>query len=300
MTPGTATRPVRWPEDAAAIHRLLAAGWRAGRPETSLHPGDLYWRAGLRDLADLQVWEDGSGEIVGFVELDSKDSSCDIAVAPGRAAALELELFAWAETAARRRGDGRTFIVGCFDGNEERAARLRSLGFEPTDDFYPHHLHPLDGPLPSASRRDGDVVRPLREDELAARVELGGAAFGSTALTVEKLRRIRTGPGYDPDLDLVAVDGAGALAAFALFWFDPHERLGQLEPLGCHPDHQRRGLARTLIEEGLRRLRDRGTREALVVTGGKNAATRSLYEECGFRPVAEDRDWSKRIRGTDA
>jgi mycothiol synthase len=285
---------MRWPGDAEALLRLLGDGWRVGRPRVSLHPADLVWRQCLRASRDLRIWETSAGEAVGLVELDAADSSCDIAVRPDLVEPLERELFSWAEEEARRRGSGETFTVGCFDGNEPRAALLRELGFESTEDFYPHFLRPLDR-VPEVRPVEGYAIRPLRDDELEERVELGRLASGQTSLTPEKLAALRRGPGYDPEFDLVAVDGAGRLAAFTLCWLDAENGLGQLEPVGCHPEHRRRGLARAAIEEGLRRMRERGAREVLVVTGGGNAGARALYESIGFDEVGRDRDWVKAL-----
>jgi ribosomal protein S18 acetylase RimI-like enzyme len=286
------SRRVRWPQDAAVLDRLVGDAWLASRPRASLHPADVVWRACLRDPDELRLFSTGAGEAVGLVELDSKDSSCDIAVRPGHGEILERELFTWAEEEGRRRGDGDTFTVGCFDGNDGRARLLETLGYEPSDDFYPHFLRPLDD-IPEPEVPESYVVRPLRDADLAARVELGRLAFGRTALTVGKLRAARAGPGYDPELDLLAVDDRGEPAAFALCWAHRRTGLGQFEPLGCHPDHRRRGLARAVIAEGLRRLRDRGALEALVETGSDNAGACALYEACGFQVVGEDRDWIK-------
>jgi ribosomal protein S18 acetylase RimI-like enzyme len=63
--------------------------------------------------------------------------------------------------------------------------------------------------------------------------------------------------------------------------FEPTNRSGVFEPVCTHPDHQRRGLARALMLEGMRRLRDLGTLTACVDTGDMEPAN-ALYRVCGF------------------
>ena len=59
---------------------------------------------------------------------------------------------------------------------------------------------------------------------------------------------------YRPDLDLLVLDGAGEVAAYGLFWFDPTTSTGLVEPLRTEHAQQRRGLARRLLSVGVDRL----------------------------------------------
>jgi ribosomal protein S18 acetylase RimI-like enzyme len=86
---------------------------------------------------------------------------------------------------------------------------------------------------------------------------------------------------YRPELDQVAVAPDGSFAAFCLCWLDEGNRVGDLEPVGTHPDHRRLGLARAVCLAGLRSLRDAGADTALVYSVGGSGATR-LYESVGF------------------
>ena len=136
-------------------------------------------------------------------------------------------------------------------------------------------------------------LRNRGDREVVDRVALGGAAFGRTALSVPRYQALRAGPGYDASLDVVAVDARGRLAAFCLAWHDPITRTGELEPIGCHPDHRRRGLARAVIQEALARLRERNADQVVVYTGCANRGARALYEALGFRVIGEDYDYAK-------
>jgi GNAT superfamily N-acetyltransferase len=73
-------------------------------------------------------------------------------------------------------------------------------------------------------------------------------------LNVAKYERLLTVPHYRLEDDLVVETSDGSLAAFALCWFDQDGRVGELEPVGTHPDHQRRGLSRAIVTEAVRRL----------------------------------------------
>ena len=89
---------------------------------------------------------------------------------------------------------------------------------------------------------------------------------------------------YDPSLDLAVEAPAGQVAGYALFWHDPVTRVGLVEPMRVEDDYQRRGLARAMLTEGLRRLADRGAHR-LKVSYVTDIA-RALYAGSGFQ-VAE-------------
>ena len=85
---------------------------------------------------------------------------------------------------------------------------------------------------------------------------------------------------YDATLDLSIETDAGAPAGYALFWHEPSTGIGQLEPMRVLDEHQRRGLGRCLLTEGLDRLAARGARRLKV--GFDGPAGRALYTGAGF------------------
>ncbi len=61
-----------------------------------------------------------------------------------------------------------------------------------------------------------------------------------------------------------AVAPNGEYAAFCTIWFDDVTRSAYFEPVGTAPQHQRRGLGKAVMCEGLRRLKRMGATLALV------------------------------------
>ena len=79
----------------------------------------------------------------------------------------------------------------------------------------------------------------------------------------------------------------GSVASYTLAWLDEVNRVGELEPVGTHEAHRRKGLGRAVNLFALQRLRDEGATEALVACRGDDAhpIPRKLYAAVGFREV---------------
>jgi ribosomal protein S18 acetylase RimI-like enzyme len=76
-------------------------------------------------------------------------------------------------------------------------------------------------------------------------------------------------------------------------WTDPLAEIGEFEPVGVHPDHQRRGLGRVVMRHGLRLMRAAGMRDAIVFSLRTNVASEALYRSAGFDELALHRLYRK-------
>jgi ribosomal protein S18 acetylase RimI-like enzyme len=112
--------------------------------------------------------------------------------------------------------------------------------------------------------------------------KLLNAAFRRTQHTGHEYRTFMTSsPSFEHLLNLVALAPDGSFAAHVGVTYDAVNRHGIFEPVCTHPDHVRNGLARALINEGMRRLAQRGAVSACVETGDMEPAN-ALYRACGF------------------
>lgn len=91
---------------------------------------------------------------------------------------------------------------------------------------------------------------------------------------------------YVADLDLAVLAPDGSVAAYGLFWHDPVTSVGLVEPMRTEEAHQRKGLARAVLSNGLDRLSRRGTQRLKV--GYATAVAHDLYTGSGFEVAATD------------
>ena len=74
----------------------------------------------------------------------------------------------------------------------------------------------------------------------------------------------------------MAIAPDGAIAALCTVWFDDVTRSAYIEPVATVPAHQRRGLGKALVTEGLRRVQRMGATVAFV--SGYSPAANALYQ----------------------
>ena len=107
----------------------------------------------------------------------------------------------------------------------------------------------------------------------------------------EWYKNVQRIPLYRRDLDILAVAPDGELAAFCTVWFDDVTRTAVFEPVGTHPEHQKRGLGKAVMAEGLRNAERLGATLATVSSYGK--AAHALYESMGFTEFDLLEPWMK-------
>jgi mycothiol synthase len=246
-------------------------------------------------------WEDDTGRLVGVVHPEAGgDPFLEVDPAWRH---LEPEMLAWAESHSATRRDGRRILeVFAWDWDEPRRALLTGRGYAQQATGGWRRVLRVGARSPEAAGAaagpalaDGYTLATTGEASLDAdagrMAALLNAAFGRTVHTAAEYRSFMTGaPAFRHDLNLVAVAPDGSFAAHVGVYWDAANRHGVFEPVCTHPDHLRRGLARTLVLEGARHLEALGAVTATVDTGDMEVAN-AFYRSLGFHEEHRGHDW---------
>jgi mycothiol synthase len=297
-------RPAADVEDLATAGGLMSAAWRAEAPHVAETPAAIEWWYAVThpDPLDqhLRLWFD-DGRPVAWTWHEPPELECHVWTGD---AGADADLFGAIIRAVDT--DAGEAELGAFAADDDAASIgvLRERGFEAAGRVLTQWQRRVDDdavPGP-AVLPDGYRIRGVRgADEFAARVELHRAAFPKSRLTAEKYERLLTVPHYRFEDDLVVEAPDGTLAAFALTWYDAVGRVGELEPVGTHPEHQRRGLSRAIVTAAVGRLFERGARTVQVYSDASEAPAEALYPAVGFRRRATHRRYAIRSpRAADA
>jgi mycothiol synthase len=265
------------------------------------HVGELMWGffmvlCHLNPQEQIRLWHDRQGRLVAYAIL-GEDPSFDCQVLPAYEwCGIEAEALAWAEARIRElraRGAERLsgqLVSGARQDDANRIAFLEQHGFRYSGKFAEvNMLRPLDEPIPEPTVSPGCQVRALAEtgetSDRAGAVRDVWLPWTVGHVRDEDYARLMQLPGYDRELDVVAVAPDGLIAAYVNGWPDPVNRIGDFGPVGARPAYRRQGLTRAVLLEGLRRLKARGMDRVCVSTGVSNTPALRLYESIGFRIV---------------
>lgn len=276
---------------------------QSARPELNMHLGDVAWRFNrsnqFQPTEAIQIWEhEQSDEIAGLGWYTAAHYGVDLLVANEyRGIGLEKRILTWAEQKLRqipfeKRGHAEV-KVQVFEWDKEREQSLSQAGYRRDMFHYTWFHYDLAVQLESPVLPAGFTIRPVNQQEAAARAELHNLAFFTDDVTQDSYLRVMNSAAYRPELDIVAVAPDGTLAAFALGWINPVLQSGLFEPVGTHPEFRRLGLAKAVILAGMRQMRAAGMCLALVYTESPNLQAQKLYLSAGFATAGKQFDWVK-------
>lgn len=294
--------------DYLGMHNLIADNYSL--PQHQLYPSvaDLdYWRYVWEDNSDniqtAQIWKDPFEKIVGFVWLnaDGADYVCH-----HHHRNLENMMLAWVEQQRLqiKPADSITWVnqINIFDCDHQRQNIAQRRGYERTEQFSYYGKRDLSASIPPTTLPKGHLIRSISDlKDIEQRAALHEIAAGGSRITPAQYQiMMAQALTYRQDLDLVVTAPDGQIVAFCTAWFDTRNEVGVFEPLGCHPNYRRRGLAKNLLYEGMVRLKQLGATTVFVSHGGLTSEEETdpaleLNASVGFHMIGRNYQWQKQL-----
>lgn len=274
---------------ADALPAMQSLASRIWSRDSRHHPGQLAWGYAYGVPEDL-----GHGpalvlrredEVVAWAWAEAEDWM-ELCVDPAAPGAGDVAIGWFLD----RAGDGvvRTMAL---DAEEHIIAALDLAGFVVEEEvpWFTHHFLDLDELAPTPVL-PGYWLRHVQPDEAGARAACHRSAWtppgGTSRVTAGAYERLMDTPPYRADLDWVAVDAEGLMVASCLVWLDDLTGVALVEPVGCAPEHQGRGLAGAVSLAALAAARRLGATTGLVCPRGDDGypVPRRVYQALGFEP----------------
>ena len=298
-------RPYQSESDYALMRQLLIQTFPLTEPPLNCTIGDIdWWRstppesAGAPDVTTrVKLWFDDAGTLVAFAW--PAVDHVDLMIRPNHRR-LERSALPQIEDEFRQsltaESTSRAFHYWSYEQDHVRNTMLSEFGYQRLENFLSMYKLALPAKPESRPLPEGYSIRAFAgESEIEARVNVHRAAFHPSKMTVERHRRAMALPTYRQELDLVCQTVEGTLTAYTIIWFDEVNRIGLFEPVGCHPDFQRKGLASAVMTEGLRRLYDLGATHAYVNSWREDSAGSYTYKALGFDLIGRLYQWKKEL-----
>jgi mycothiol synthase len=247
----------------------------------------------------ITLWE-SKGQIVAMLNPDG-DGEAFFQVHPAFCEEVSMaEMLEVAEQKlSKSNAQGRKELIVWVNADDSSTKDLLAREGYVRSKYSAEHMRRrfLAQPIPDPAPGGGYTVRALGDaSELPARSWLSWKAFHPDEPDEkyqgwEWYRNVQRVPLYRRDLDIVAVAPDGELAAFCTVWFDDITRTAVFEPVGTHPEHQRRGLGKAVMSEGLRRAERLGA--TLATVSSYSTGAHALYHSMGFTEFDLLEPWIK-------
>lgn len=243
----------------------------------------------------VRLWETTEAELVGAVTPEGR-STFFLQIHPIHRH-LELEMIRWIvehDRSARRTESEAPLQVCAMDTDRTRATHLTAHGFAPHGPVNRISRRAVRLRVPPISLPPGYTLRAVRledPEELSRLANTLNATFCRSKWTADNVRVLTKAPMYRSEMDLLIVGPEGDIAAFTTVWVDSHHRTAIFEPVGTHPAHRRRGLARALLATALQRLQDLGIDTAETSSVPTNTPALGLYRQIGFEHAGDEVAW---------
>jgi ribosomal protein S18 acetylase RimI-like enzyme len=258
--------------------------WRIEEQHAPQHIGDLAWMR-FQHRGREHEWRvrllQRNGTDVGWGWLRLPDSTLFWCIRPDARASLVDDMLTWAEAEAP--GSRLAVEVQSTDGTSLAILENRGYRFDQSARVLAVHHREL-AVDPSVEPPTGFRVRTVEPGDLSDRVELHRTVWAPSRVTEESFSDVQNAWPYRLDLDCIVQVPDGRLAAYCVAWLDATNGVGELEPVGTHPDFRRLGLGSVVCRFALQRLRKEGAARAVVYADVDlaNPGPKALYESIGF------------------
>ncbi|MCA9726137.1 MAG: GNAT family N-acetyltransferase [Candidatus Eisenbacteria bacterium] len=283
------SHPYRGGEDLSRLKAMVTAIWKEEGALAPFSVCDFDWKLYQHPNIDpsnrIRIWEIDT-QPVGFAWYTPPGDVEIVIVPEHREMSLFQPMLEWVtERHLQESSEADQLGIWALESDVSLPFLLQRLGYFASDRSFLHLLCEMESAPKPPVLPEGYRIRHLRGlEELEPRAQVHRDAFAPARLTLESYRSLMQSSGYRKELDIVVEAPGGEFAAFALGWFDPDQRLGEIEPVGTHPQHRGSGLARAATTELLRRLHALGAQQVLLYTHSDRLVDR-LYREAGFRAV---------------
>jgi predicted N-acetyltransferase YhbS len=243
------------------------------------------------------IWENEAGDVVGVVNIEHADKDHSgwgeafFQRHPDHDCLLP-EMLDFAEANLRNRERNLLFSP-IYDHDDAFLAVARERGYQRIEEYALwDSVFAIQGELPDYTLPEGYRLRSMADDnDLNRRRKAFGLGFNHpdprdwpSLLSYQELQQA---PDYRRDLDLYVVAPDGESASFCVAWWDERNHMACLEPVGTVPEHRRKGLARTVVLEAIRRVAKLGAEKVFV------GSDQAFYLSLGFEMKYASHHWRK-------
>ena len=248
---------------------------------------------------DTQIWENESGQIIGFAMLWRRQPTSSYIVLESfvhpifTTDELLLTILQWgdhrANDIAEEQKISLTVYATGFSQHGSSANLLKQYGYvllpPNPDEYNVYFAKPLQNEIPIPLLSAGYRIRHLQDlDDL----ESYQALYGFSKVNPLHQKELIESDEY---CHLIVVNPDGKFVAYCecsvchAEWERTNQRIGWIDYIETRPEQQKKGLGRVALAAGLMQLQEWGAETAMLITINTNIPAMNLYNKTGFDRV---------------
>ena len=248
---------------------------------------------------DTQIWENESGQIIGFAMLWSKEPASSYIVLDSfihpKFASNELlsAILNWGDLRANeitkeQETSLTVYVTGFsqydFSDNILKQYGYRLLPLNP-DEHNVYFGKPLQNEFSLPAIPTGYEIRKLQGTEDLQAYQI---LYGFSKVNPLHQKELMESKEY---CHLVMVNPEGEFVAYCecsvcfAEWERSHQKIGWIDYVETKPEQQQKGFGRAILTAGVLQLKEIGADNALLVTINTNTPAVALYNKTGFESV---------------
>lgn len=258
----------------------------------------IQYKNDLSAESTIRIWQTEEGQIVGIVNKEDAASTF-IQIHPDYMF-IQEQMVKWIDENKHLylyEEEGiRSIKIWCNDKRTSLKDSLSTYGYKKHEclEFEHQMWQTLDKEIPKYNLPDGYSICSFEDElDIEKRIQTYTKAFNIDDIPVKVYHQMQKSPLYRKDLDLVVVYKEDIIASFCTVWFDEKNGIGVFEPVGTHPEHQRKGLCRAMMLQALKLLKNLECKTVYLSAYGKEEVI--FYESVGFFNYDVAYPWIKKL-----
>lgn len=233
----------------------------------------------------VKVWENDDGAIIA-VTISKPSGECRILIHPEYRDFEKtlIEFLEQAQVSMRTSDENPKMYFIVESGDTIRENLLRERGYEDRGVCEHNRILTEYNEIVNITLPEGYKLRHVDiEQDFQKYKEVQTAVFSHCKDMTPNMAKIYSeAEFYTPELDIVAVAPDESFAAFTTGRMDPVSKIAELEPVGVHPEHRRKGLGKAVVLECIKRLKKKGAKTIVILGAASTEEATYLYDSVGF------------------
>lgn len=267
--------------------------YAANHPPRTPAPAQIYVSPYFDNGQNVLCACDESGRLIAYAPFFPQNDLAwvEIETLPGLEDPTPVRdrLYAWLLERAQACGQ-RHLNFQYFPSETERIGYAQSKGARYVYSIY-SMTRDLSEPIPEQALPAGFTFRRWRmesEAEQRAYLAARNACFPEAPTSLEEWQFFAGGPHWAEGINAAAFAGDDLAASVLVFW-DPGSSSGSTEYIFTLPAYRGKKLARALLAESLRYLKEHGLLQAQLEVKAENESALGVYLGMGYQVAAESR-----------